>query len=865
MLLKKSSSNFFCQILFLILKSNQQLILVDIIIKDFFEICKNPISFNALCSILENGLLKISQSVFLNFLKTYENKFLTFVQFLRILECMLLRFEDNELDFIIKFIENNILELIPKRMGFFLIRKYCKLIKNEKLQINLVKKLEKNFYKFASNINGSLLSRCIIRNFNLKEDDKLLNNIIPIRDKINDNIKRLIKANIIHNNEDSADKIKKLYSSINNNKFSLEKINKTNNSNLNNIKLNNNNSSSLNYNHSDNNSERNNSIKAKAEIIEVKAKQFLLKEIDESIIADFEKKSKSNNNIFRKAQSKDDKNISKNNKSLDILYDLIIKETLTNKLNRNSYKVIECALNYGSLQFLEKFIDYLEKKSVSIRVNDNKPSSAKNTKLMPYLLSTTRGYDILKTALDCLKSNNNLKLRLLNDINNSKSLVTSKNFSNYSEFKKLCSVALGYNNNAIVNSKFIDNLHSVNQISTEFSTSSNNNVNSNSQLDNIRPPYNKNSTIPINNNKNSLNVNSSNSYNSNINNNIPFNNNLDNMIYKNNENIVLNNNINCKYFNNVYTTNNKKFINNNSISNNCNNNNINNGLIYNNNHTNNNANNCLNINKLDFNSNNIKNSMLFNNPYFVNNINSITDNHMYHRGFSGNACNSFINDTFNNKNISNNPNVYNDCLNSKNNYISYNNSNININNNNNNNNINGNNNYNLLGYNNINNNYVINNSYTSNKNNISPDLYNNNIINTNCNSNNNYSITNNNSNNNNNNCNLYFRGNNIDDNLINKTYNNNILFNSKDSSVVSPNYDCYNFKDYNRNNSKNNFINIYPNNFSNINNYNHNNVNLNSNYYTHNNKSSNTNCNDFLYSKNHNPNRNNNKINNNHS
>lgn len=190
--MKQPYANYFCQLLYLKLELTEQLCLINIILSGFFQIIKNTISFNALISILENGLKKECEELISTYLKSLKDDFGKNSKLLRILESLINGFDNHKIAFIVDYIEENFMNLVKMRPGFFLIRKLLKTCKDLSTQSRMIKQIDTHIDEFVSSVNGSLLSQCIIRNFCLKECPNKGKS--EFCDKLQLNIKKILES-----------------------------------------------------------------------------------------------------------------------------------------------------------------------------------------------------------------------------------------------------------------------------------------------------------------------------------------------------------------------------------------------------------------------------------------------------------------------------------------------------------------------------------------------------------------------------------------------------------------------------------------------------------------------------------------------
>lgn len=142
---------------------------MNLITQNFTKLSKNIISFSAICNLIENGVSDKCEDLLINFFSKLEYYFLTVKCLLRILKSITISIPLKKINFITEFIINNLILLVKSKQGYILIREYCKLLKDQNVQMRIIHELEKNYAQITSSKNGCLLCQCILRNFDLKE------------------------------------------------------------------------------------------------------------------------------------------------------------------------------------------------------------------------------------------------------------------------------------------------------------------------------------------------------------------------------------------------------------------------------------------------------------------------------------------------------------------------------------------------------------------------------------------------------------------------------------------------------------------------------------------------------------------------
>ena len=224
-LLNHPLSNYFIQLFYHKLDIEKQYNFMLVILNNNNIILKRTLSLNALISILENPLDDTIQKLVCNF---YKNVFLNTInifnnyKLLRILEALLISCKEIYIDFIINFILNDISNLLNSRSGLFLVRKFCKIIKNENIQHLFVQKISLNYKNLVNSMNGSIICQCVIRNFIIKESPfKVILNYFSLENLYKINIKKMstsrMEFNDDHNNSREIDVCIEIANSIKNN------------------------------------------------------------------------------------------------------------------------------------------------------------------------------------------------------------------------------------------------------------------------------------------------------------------------------------------------------------------------------------------------------------------------------------------------------------------------------------------------------------------------------------------------------------------------------------------------------------------------------------------------------------------------
>ena len=206
-LLKHHYSSFFCQHLFYYLSLETRKDILTNICQNMGNLHNNNSGQCSVIFIFENNLTKEEKKLVMQILSPDLKNLIWNPMFMRIAECLVVRFMLEDTIHIIEYCISNIFEFLRFREGYFLIRIIVKSAKQPYLQKKILDIIEykSNFFKLSKTSNGSLLIQCIIYNFPLdfcyfekscskhllnEEDEKLRNQAVN-NNKDNKEIKRL--------------------------------------------------------------------------------------------------------------------------------------------------------------------------------------------------------------------------------------------------------------------------------------------------------------------------------------------------------------------------------------------------------------------------------------------------------------------------------------------------------------------------------------------------------------------------------------------------------------------------------------------------------------------------------------------------
>lgn len=170
-LLRHHYTSYFCQHLFFKLTREARLEVLSEICDNIEYLYKNN---NGQCSIIfifENDLSNEEKQVVLDKLNPKMMKLIWKPMFMRVLECLIVRYPLNQVRYIIEYAIDNMGEFLKLREGYFVIRIIVKSVKMIELQARIIDYIanQNNFFNLAKTSNGSLIFQCIIYNFPLDQ------------------------------------------------------------------------------------------------------------------------------------------------------------------------------------------------------------------------------------------------------------------------------------------------------------------------------------------------------------------------------------------------------------------------------------------------------------------------------------------------------------------------------------------------------------------------------------------------------------------------------------------------------------------------------------------------------------------------
>lgn len=167
-LLRQTYANYFCQCIYAKLDAESKHEFIVYIFANLGMILKNMISFRAAISILENPIPDGARKLAIGYLLKIDKKeLLTHVRYIKTIETILPKLEDQEVESVIDMMTPIFKDLLSSKQGYFLIKKLVKKSAASNLLkgrvVTLIKKV--GIAQFLSNNNGYLLIKCILKNF----------------------------------------------------------------------------------------------------------------------------------------------------------------------------------------------------------------------------------------------------------------------------------------------------------------------------------------------------------------------------------------------------------------------------------------------------------------------------------------------------------------------------------------------------------------------------------------------------------------------------------------------------------------------------------------------------------------------------
>lgn len=167
-LLRQTYANYFCQSLFSKLDLDCKHEFVVCIFSNLSLLLKNMISFRAIISILEQNPIpsKTRKTALKFFMKIPPSELLTHIRYIKTIETLLPKMDDQELNNMILMVSPIFKELLGLKQGYFLIKKIIKRSESDQLKMQIILIIKQiGAPQFLSNNNGYLLSKCILKNF----------------------------------------------------------------------------------------------------------------------------------------------------------------------------------------------------------------------------------------------------------------------------------------------------------------------------------------------------------------------------------------------------------------------------------------------------------------------------------------------------------------------------------------------------------------------------------------------------------------------------------------------------------------------------------------------------------------------------
>ncbi len=162
-LFRQIYANYFCQLLFCGLSSNKRTYIIKALFSCLNDVIKNIISFKALICLLELPMSIESQIMIKDVFQSIPSEItLSRSRYLKLLESAISGLNEENVDFVIRFVELKFIELVKVKQGFFLLRRLIKRISRVE-NINKIIKLISFSVHSLQNENGILLMQCLVK------------------------------------------------------------------------------------------------------------------------------------------------------------------------------------------------------------------------------------------------------------------------------------------------------------------------------------------------------------------------------------------------------------------------------------------------------------------------------------------------------------------------------------------------------------------------------------------------------------------------------------------------------------------------------------------------------------------------------
>ena len=168
-------ANYFCGKFFTYLNQKDRIEFLAHIKKSLFSLCLNNIGTYPIQGIIEYLGSKIEKNIIINELKDKINE-LSFDPYgAHVLEKIISCFEEEYIDFIYKFISNNLLNLAYNANGICIIKKIISFTHKKNLHEQIKKTVIENSMEIIKHPYGNFIIQSIIENWDLNETKEIIN------------------------------------------------------------------------------------------------------------------------------------------------------------------------------------------------------------------------------------------------------------------------------------------------------------------------------------------------------------------------------------------------------------------------------------------------------------------------------------------------------------------------------------------------------------------------------------------------------------------------------------------------------------------------------------------------------------------
>ena len=168
-------ANYFCGKFFTYLNQKDRIEFLSHIKKSLFSLCLNNIGTYPIQGIIEYLGSKIEKNIIINELKDKINE-LSFDPYgAHVLEKIISCFEEEYIDFIYKFISNNLLNLAYNANGICIIKKIVSFTHKKNIHEQIKKTVIENSMEIIKHPYGNFIIQSIIENWDLNEIKEMIN------------------------------------------------------------------------------------------------------------------------------------------------------------------------------------------------------------------------------------------------------------------------------------------------------------------------------------------------------------------------------------------------------------------------------------------------------------------------------------------------------------------------------------------------------------------------------------------------------------------------------------------------------------------------------------------------------------------